>query len=90
MKELNKLMTGIFYVGQLGLDLIMPVILCMLLAWFLDSKFGFGLFVFLPALVIGIAAGVTNFKKFYHKMVMKDVKKRNPKETEIPRFSNHT
>ncbi len=90
MKDFNKVWTGVCMVGQLGLDLIMPVILCMLLAYYLDSKFGLGIFVYLPALVLGLAAGVTNFKKFYHKIVMKDVEKRNEKESEIPRFSKHT
>ena len=42
MKDLNKVMSEIVYVGQLGLTLIMPVLLCLAGSWFLDTHFVFG------------------------------------------------
>lgn len=88
-KELNKTLTNLIYVGQLGLDLIMPVLLCMAGAWYLDSRLGWGAWVYFPALILGLGAGGVTFKKFYHRVVMKGIKKPKKDRPKNVSFSRH-
>ena len=46
MKEHGKALTYLVYVGQLGLDLIMPSLMCLGIAWLLDTRLGWGVWVY--------------------------------------------
>jgi hypothetical protein len=76
MSKWGKALTYIVYVGQLGLDLIMPVLLCLAGCWYLTSHLGWGLWIYIPGFLLGIGAGAMTFWKFYTKIVMKE--HRNP------------
>jgi len=89
MKDLNKALTYIVYVGQLGLDLIMPVLLCLLLAWLLDGRFSLGVWIYFVAFFFGLGAGACTFWKFYTKVVMKGEKKANKSKDKIHSYSKH-
>ena len=51
--------------GQLGLNIIIPIILCGLFCWFLTDKCGVGEWVFIPGLILGIGAAFMSGYKFY-------------------------
>ena len=51
--------------GQLGLNIIMPIILCVLICWLLTDKAGLGEWVFIPGLILGIGASFMSGYKFY-------------------------
>lgn len=92
MKDLGKVLTNLVYVGQLGLDLIMPSLLCLGAAWYLDSHFGWGIWVYFVGLGLGLGAGGVTFNKFYHRVVMKGVKKPDSDKPDKPKrvsFSRH-
>lgn len=52
-------------VGQLGLSLVMPVLMCMAVCWFLTSRFGFGTWVYIPGFILGIGASFMTAYKVY-------------------------
>lgn len=89
MKDINKVFEYLIYVGQLGLDLIMPSLLCLGGAWFLNTRFGWGIWIYFVALFFGLAAGGKTFWRFYKKVVMKDVKKPDLDKPEKVSFSKH-
>lgn len=91
MKDWGKVLTNLVYVGQLGLDLIVPSLMCLGAAWLLDSHAGWGIWVYFPALFLGIAAGALNFRKFCERVVMKGFKKKpDPDKPERITFSRHS
>ena len=51
--------------GQLGLNIIIPIILCVLACWFLTNNLGVGEWVFIPGLILGIGGAFMSGYKFY-------------------------
>ena len=51
--------------GQLGLSIAIPVILCVLLCIFLTDKLGCGEWVFIPGLILGLGGSFMSGYKFY-------------------------
>ncbi|MBQ5430771.1 MAG: AtpZ/AtpI family protein [Lachnospiraceae bacterium] len=89
MKDLGKVMTDIVYVGQLGLDMVVPVILCLGVSYYLHNNLHLGVWVFVPGLALGLGGSAMSFKRFYHRIVMKGTKKKDKKELGVPVFSRH-
>jgi len=65
MKNLSEIMKHISMLGQLGLNIIIPIILCMLGCWLLTDKLGLGEWVFIPGIILGIGASFMSGYKFY-------------------------
>lgn len=94
VKDLSKVLTYIIYVGQLGLDLIVPVLMCLLGAWYLNTHFGWGMWIYFVGFVLGLGASGMTFWKFYTRVVMKGLKrsdheKDNEKKPKRISFSKH-
>jgi len=51
--------------GQLGLNIIIPIIICVLGCWFLTDKLGVGEWVFIPGLILGLGSAFMSGYKFY-------------------------
>lgn len=75
MKDLGKALSNIAYLGQLGLSLIMPLLLMLLLCYFLTHRFGIGGWVYIIGFVLGIGAGGMTAWKFYKVQEKKSRKK---------------
>ena len=65
--------------GQLGFTLITPPVVMALLAWWLQSRFGFGTWLIVVAIIIGLLTSGVSAYKFYLR-VMGPEKKRAKKE----------
>lgn len=89
MKDWGKVLENLVYVGQLGLDLIMPSLMCLGAAWFLDSHMGWGIWLYFVGLFLGIAAGALNFRKFCDRVVMKGYKKKPEQDRKRINYSKH-
>lgn len=87
--DLSKVLEYLAYVGQLGLDLIMPCLLCLGAAWFLDTRFGWGMWIYFVGLFLGLGAGGMTFWKFYKRVVMKGLKKPDKRRRQRVSFSKH-
>lgn len=87
-KGWGKALEYLVYVGQLGLDLVMPCLLCLGASWYLDTRLGWGIWVYFVGLVLGLGAGGMTFWKFYTRVVMKGYKKEKKREKRIS-YSKH-
>jgi hypothetical protein len=73
-KRFYHLLEDLVWVGQLGLSLVLPPVLCLLGCWWLTRHTAAGVWVYLPGLVLGVGAAVVTFKSFW-KMMLQRAKK---------------
>lgn len=60
MRSLSKIMRGLVFVGQLGVSIITPPVVLILLARWLMDRFGWGLWVMVTAILVGIITAFTS------------------------------
>lgn len=65
MKQFSELFKNLALLTQLGLSLIMPILLCCLLCFFLTSKFDIGGWVFIPGIFFGLGGSFMTGYKLY-------------------------
>ena len=65
MKNFSYILKNISMLGQLGLNIIMPIIICVLICWLLTDKAGLGEWVFIPGIIFGIGGAFMSGYKFY-------------------------
>lgn len=65
MGKWSDIAKHITLVGQLGLSIIMPLLLCMGFSWFLTSKFGVGSWIFIVGIFFGLGSSFMTAWKFY-------------------------
>ncbi len=65
MRDFSGFMRSVSLIGQLGLSLATPVLLCLLCAYLMISRLGFGLWVYLPSLILGLGASFMTAYKVY-------------------------
>ncbi|MFI3169907.1 MAG: ATPase F0F1 [Faecalibacterium sp.] len=80
MKSIAKALEDLVWVGQLGLSLMMPLLLLMLLCYWLTTQMGVGVWVYLPGFLLGIGAGISSFASFWNLMKKKHLGKQKDKE----------
>ena len=73
MKDIIKYLP---LVSQLGLSVIMPILLCVLLCYFLVNRFGVGMWIYIPGFILGIGAGFMTCYKLYKKITDEDKKRK--------------
>lgn len=71
VQGLHRALEYLVWVGQLGLNLITPLLLCLWGCWWLTTRMGVGLWVYLPGFILGLGSGFTNAWRFY-KMSIRD------------------
>lgn len=74
---LQQAMEYLIWVGQLGISLVTPLLLCLLGCWWLTARMGVGLWVYLPGFILGLGSGCTNAWQFY-RMTTRDKGKGSP------------
>ena len=65
MKNFSEILKHISMLGQLGLNIAIPIILCILGCWFLTDRLGVGEWVFIPGIILGIGGSFMSGYKFY-------------------------
>ena len=76
---------------QLAITLMMPLLLCIGFCWWLCSRFGVGLWVYLPGILFGLGSSAMSAYKFYCS-VMKHQKRMDKKkgtEKKPAAFNDH-
>lgn len=64
MKDWVNISQRLIMLGQLGLSLVMPVLICMGACYLLTSRVGLGLWIYFPGLIFGLGASfmtLTNY-----------------------------
>lgn len=69
MKKYMKIAQMIAMFGQLGFSLITPPVVMALLAWWLQSRFGWGSWIMIVFLLIGLITSAVSAYQFYLKVM---------------------
>lgn len=83
--ELNDIIKNVAFLGQLGLSLIMPVLLCIALCVFLSNRFNIGAWIYIPGFIFGFGASFMTAYKFY----ISETKKSKKEEKKTISFNKH-
>ncbi|MBP3825850.1 MULTISPECIES: AtpZ/AtpI family protein [unclassified Butyrivibrio] len=89
VRNVSKLIGQFAMVGQLGLSLLMPLLMCLFACYLLVSKLSLPVWIYIPGFILGLGASMTTAYKVYLSVVQKEEKKkikRNPNEVY---FSKH-
>ena len=78
MKGWYKALEDLVWLTQLGLNMLLPLVMCLGGAWWAVNNWSWPEWVFLPAILLGLAAGAQNFWSFA-KEHMDRTKKEKPK-----------
>lgn len=86
MKDWVNISQRLIMLGQLGLSLMMPVLICMGACYLLTQKAGLGLWIYIPGFVLGLGA---SFMTAYKLWISVSEKERKKAEEEPPAFNGH-
>lgn len=79
------IMRGVSYLTQVGLSVATPIILCLLAAQWLQTRFGLGSWVSVAGLLIGLTSGLLSLFKFLLYIQKKSSHGSLDKQSETPR-----
>ena len=65
MKDWSRALQNITMVGQLGLSLVMPVLMCLAVCYLLTSNLGCGAWIYIPGFILGLGASFMTAYKVY-------------------------
>ena len=88
IRKASRLIGQFAMVGQLGLSLLMPLLMCLALCYLLVTKLSTPIWVYIPGFILGLGASMTTAYKVYLSVVHKEEKKklkRDPNEVNISR-----
>ncbi len=83
-----KLFNHFALIGQFGLSLVMPLLLCFLGCYALFSRGIAGIWIFIPGFVLGIGASFMTAWKFYLYVIGKEDRQKEKKERGVC-FNDH-
>ena len=61
MKGWYKALEDLVWLTQLGLNMLLPLVLCLAGCWWAVERWNWPEWLFLPAVLLGVAAGAPNF-----------------------------
>lgn len=82
LKQWSEILRNVTMLSQLGLSFITPLLLCLALCWFIISKTGVGVWVYIPGFFFGMGGSATVAYKFYLS-INKQQKKKHKKDKYI-------
>ena len=74
-------------IGQLGLSLLMPLLMCMGGCYLLTTRLGIGLWIYFPGFIFGLGG---SFMTAYKLWLSINAKEKKRGESEPTSFNNHT
>ena len=83
--EFNEIVKHIALLGQLGLSIIMPLLLCIALCWYLTTYRNVGYWVYIPGFILGLGGSAMTVYKFY----LSEIRKTNKEEKKSVSFNRH-
>ncbi len=84
-KQMRDALRHLTYLSQLGLSLVIPLLMCVLLCYWLTAKFEIGGWIYIPGFILGLGSSCMTAWKFYTSVNMKNKnKKKDP-----PSFNQH-
>jgi len=65
MADIKNICRTLPLVGQLGLSIVVPIVLCIVVCNWLINKFGMGTWVYIPGFIFGLGASFMTMYKLY-------------------------
>lgn len=78
MNGIFKALEDLVWLTQLGLDLLLPLVVCLGGCWWAVNHWDWPMWLYLPAILLGLGAGAQNFWRFA-KARLKRAKKEAPR-----------
>ncbi|WP_243108338.1 AtpZ/AtpI family protein [Butyrivibrio sp. X503] len=88
MKRMSEIFGQLAMVGQLGLSLLMPLLMCLFACYLLCSKLSVGAWVYIPGFIMGLGGSMMTAYKVYLAVLKKESKKKSRSNNEIS-FNKH-
>ena len=87
----NGILGQFVMVGQLGLSLLMPLLLCLLFCLYLVTRFGAGLWIYIPGFFFGLGGSAMTAYKVYKSVTNKSRRqgKLHPRSKNEVSFNQH-
>ncbi len=86
MDRWMKALGNLVWLTQLGLSILLPPLICLWgCSWLVNSR-GAPMWLYLPAILLGLGAGMQNFWKFAKMMMKKSETTKGP----AARFNRHS
>ncbi|WP_242835960.1 AtpZ/AtpI family protein [Butyrivibrio sp. FCS014] len=89
VRSVSKLIGQFAMVGQLGLSLLMPLLMCLFACYLLVTKLSVGVWVYIPGFILGLGASWMTAYKVYLSVVHKEDKKKLKRDPNEVNFSKH-
>lgn len=70
----NQIFAQLTLLAQLGLSLAMPLLMCLAGCYMLCTRFGVGLWIYLPGMILGLGASFMTAYKVYLAVTGKEKK----------------
>ncbi|MCR5404164.1 MAG: AtpZ/AtpI family protein [Butyrivibrio sp.] len=89
VRNVSRLFAQFAMVGQLGLSLLMPLLICLFACFLLVSKLSVGAWVYIPGFVLGLGSSAMTAYKVYLSVMKKEEKKKLQRGPDEVSFSKH-
>ncbi|MDO4939384.1 MAG: AtpZ/AtpI family protein [Lachnospiraceae bacterium] len=66
-KDVKNVFNTLPLVSQLGISLVVPLVFCLLICYWLTNRFSIGSWVYIPGIVFGLGAFVSTCYRIYKK-----------------------
>lgn len=86
MKHWNSVFRQLSMLSQMGLSLMMPLLLCLLGSYWLNTRFHVGSWIYLPGFFFGLGGSFATAYKIYQS-IMKETERKNEKR--CPSYNRH-
>ena len=65
MKDMQRVLRQLSLIGQLGLSVVTPILMCLLVCWLLTTRAGAGTWVYIPGFILGLGSAFVSVWKVY-------------------------
>lgn len=79
MKSWYKALEDIVWLTQLGLNILLPLVICLGGCWWAVVNWNWSEWLYLPAVVLGLATGAQNFWQFAKERMDRTKKEQSPR-----------
>ncbi len=83
----NEIFAQLTLLGQLGLSLAMPLLMCLAACYLLCSRLHAPLWIYLPGMILGLGASFMTAYKMYLAVTRRE--KKRPRDPEEKSFNQH-
>ncbi len=89
LRDWSLIMGRIAMIGQLGLSLIMPLMLCLFGCYLLNTRVGLGVWIYIPGFIFGLGGSFMTAYNLYQSILRREEKKRKKRNESERSFNTH-